>query len=145
MNSNFEKLHDLLLNCWNSFNIIFVTETWSTGKDFKNDSNFHLPNFDFTHQQRETVKKRGGILIYLKNDIKFKVVEDLSLSDGDNECVTIEIENKNLKNLLITCCYRPPSGAIIRLNSFLENIFKKANTENKLSFIVGDSNLNCLD
>ena len=30
MNSNFEKLHDLLLNCLNSFNIIRVTETWST-------------------------------------------------------------------------------------------------------------------
>ena len=27
MNSNFEKLHDLLLNCSNSFNIICVTET----------------------------------------------------------------------------------------------------------------------
>ena len=27
MNSNFEKFHGLLLNCWNSFNITCVTET----------------------------------------------------------------------------------------------------------------------
>ena len=134
-----------VLKCSNSFNIICVTETWSTDKDFKNNSNFHLPNFDFIHQQRETGKKGGGILIYLKNDIKFKIIEDLSVSDGDNECVTVEIENKNSKNLLITCCYRPPSGAIKGLNSYLENIFKKANTENKLCFVVGDFNLNCLD
>ena len=43
MNSNFEKLHALLLNCLNAFNIICVTEIWSTDKDFKNNSNFYLP------------------------------------------------------------------------------------------------------
>ena len=47
--------------------------------------------------------------------------------------------------MVITCCYRPPSGAIKGLNSFSENIFKKANTENKLCFVAGDFNLNCLD
>ena len=47
--------------------------------------------------------------------------------------------------MLITCCYRPPSGAIKGLNSFLRNIFKKANTENKLCVVVCDFNLNCLD
>ena len=54
--------------------------------------------------------------------------------------------------MLITCYYRPPIGAIkgpigaIKgLNSYLEIVFKKANTENKLCFVVGDFNLNCLD
>ena len=85
------------------------------------------------------------ILIYLKNDIKFNIVKDLSTSDGNNECVILEIENKNSKYLLILCCYRPPSGAIKWLNSFSENVFKKANTENKLCIVVGDFNVNCLD
>ena len=145
MNSNFEKLHDLFLNCSSSFNISCVTETWSTDKDFKNNSNFHLPNFDFIPSTKRNWQKGGGILIYLKNDIKFKIIEDLSVSDGDNECVTVEIENKNSKNLLITCYYRPPSGAVKGLNSYLENIFKKANTKNKLCFAVSDFNLNYLD
>ena len=79
------------------FNIIYVTETLYTDKDFKNDSNFHLPNFDFIYQERKTGKKWGGILIYIKNDIKFKIVKYLAVSDGDNECVTVEIENKNFK------------------------------------------------
>ena len=57
MNANFKKLHDLLLNCSNSFNIICVTETWCTNNDIKNNSNFHLPNFDFVHQERNTGKK----------------------------------------------------------------------------------------
>ena len=143
MNSNFEELYNLLLNCSNYFNIICVTETWSTDNDIKNNSNSHLPNFDFIHQERKIDKKGGDILIYVKNHIKFKIIKDLSVSDGDSECVTVEIENKNSKNLIITLCYRPPSGAIKGLNSFLENVFKKANTENKLCF--GDFSLNCLD
>ena len=36
-------------------------------------------------------------------------------------------------------------GAIKGLNTSLENVFKKANTENKLCFAVGDFNLNFLD
>ena len=59
LNSDIEKLHDCLLNCSNSFNIIGVTETWSTHKDFKNNSNLHLPNFYFIYQQiyeRFTIK-----------------------------------------------------------------------------------------
>ena len=55
MNSNFEKLHDLLLNCSNSFKIICVTETWSADNNF--NSNFHLPNFYFIHQKRKTGTK----------------------------------------------------------------------------------------
>ena len=94
MNSNFEKLHDLLLNCSNSF-----TETWSTDNDIKNNSNFHLPNFDFIHQERKTGRKGGVILIYVKNHRKFKIIKDLSVSDGHSECVFVEIKNKNSKNL----------------------------------------------
>ena len=67
---------------------------------------FHFPNFDFIRQERKTCKKGGGILIYLKNGIKFKIIKDLSISDGDNECATVEIENRNSKNLLIAYCYR---------------------------------------
>ena len=41
MNSNLEKLHDLLLNCSNSLNIVCVTDTSSADDDFKNNSNSH--------------------------------------------------------------------------------------------------------
>ena len=47
--------------------------------------------------------------------------------------------------MINTFCYTPPRGAIKGLNSFLENVFKKANTDNKLCFVAGGCNLNCLD
>ena len=83
----------------NSFNIICVTETWSTDNDIKNNSNFHFPNFDFTYQAWKTGEKGDVILIYVNNHIKFKIIKDLSVSDGDSESVTIEIENKDSKKI----------------------------------------------
>ena len=61
----------------------------------QNNSSFHLLNFDFIHQERKAGKKAGGIVIYLKNDIKFMTINNLSVSDGDNKHVTAEIENEN--------------------------------------------------
>ena len=66
------------------------------------------------YQERKTGKKGGGILIYVKNHIKFKIIKDISVSDGDSECFTVEIENKNSKNVIITLCYRLSSGSIKR-------------------------------
>ena len=143
MNSNFKKLNDFLLSCPNSFNIVCVTETWSTDNDIKNNSNFHLPNFDFIHQERKSGNLFCCILIYVMNHLKFNLIKDLSVSDG-NGFVTVKIENKNSKNVIITLCYRPPGGAIKGLNRCLENVFKKVNAKNKLCFVAGDFSLNCL-
>lgn len=77
------------------------------------------------------------------NDIKFKIIENLSVSDGNNECISLEIENKNSKSLLITCSYRPPNGANKEFINYLENVFKSTNAENKLYFVATDFNLNC--
>ena len=80
-----------------------------------------MPNFDFIHQERKTGKTRGGILIYVKNHIKFEVIEGLSVSDGDSEYVTVEMENKNSKKQIITCRYRPSSCAIKGLETLKTN------------------------
>ena len=49
-------------------------------------------------------------------------------------CKSYYRNKKQVHLLIITLCYRPPISAIKGLNSFLENVFKKANTENKLSW-----------
>ena len=56
-------------------------------------------------KKEKLARKRGGILIYVKNNIKFKIIKDLSVSDGHSEWVTVETENKISKKLIITCCY----------------------------------------
>ena len=66
MNSNFPKLHDHLLNCSNFFKLISVTETWSADKEVKNKISFYQTFILYIKTKK--LAKKGGILIYLKND-----------------------------------------------------------------------------
>ena len=64
--------------------------------------------------------------------IVYYVRNDLSASDSDKEILTIEIMNNQSKNILLSCCYRPPDGVSENLSIFFEkSIFKKVLKENK--------------
>ena len=75
----------------------------------------------------------------------YKIRKDLSISDKDKEISTIEIISKESKNMLISCCYRPPKGITENLTAYLASIFQGAQNEKKNIFIIGDFNLNCLN
>ena len=45
-------------------------------------------------------KKGGGICVFIKDTLLYKIVDDLSVSNGDNETLAIEIINKKSKNIL---------------------------------------------
>jgi len=54
--------------------------------------------------------------------------------------------NKKSKNLLISCCYRPPAGKTEYFCNFLQNnILEKNNLDKKRNYLIGDFNLNCFD
>ena len=145
LNANFENFRDLLEQSDSTFNIICLTETWSSDADFHSTSLYQLPHYKAIHFERKINKKGGGVLIYVKDDLKYKTRQDLCISDINCECLTIEIINKDSKNFLVSCCYKPPNGNTMNLSEHLINIFQHATSENKLFFILGDFNLNCLD
>ena len=105
----------------------------------KNSLNFHLPKFLYI--KKEKMAKRGCHFNIFKKWYKIRN----NKRPDDKEDITDEIGSKISKNLLITCRYRPPISAIKGLYSYLENVFKKANTKNKLYFVVDNFDLNCLD
>ena len=142
---NFESFRELLETTDDSFNIICLTETWSKDLEFKTNSLFHLQQYNSIHSERKSKKKGGGLLIYIKNDLIYKVRNDLSVSDDDRESLTIEIINKTSKNILVSCCYKPPNGNTRSFNKHLENIYNISSNEKKLLFILGDFNINCLN
>jgi exonuclease III len=142
---NFDKLNILLNETNFIFNIICVSETWCTDSELKNNSTLHLPTYKAVSLERSAKNRGGGVLMYIKENIPYKVRDDLTVSDGDKEIITIEIINKDSKNILLSVCYRPPKGASNNLATFLQNIIiNKAIVEKKKSFIVGDFNLDCL-
>ena len=43
------------------------------------------------------------------------------------------------------CCYRPPNGGSENLGTFLQNnIIEKSVSGKKISYMIGDLNMNCL-
>jgi hypothetical protein len=72
MQANFESFKLLLEESGYSFNIICLTETWSSDKAFIDNSNFQIPNYNAIHLERATNKKGGGVLIYIKNNFLYK-------------------------------------------------------------------------
>ena len=78
---------------------ICLSETWCTNDDFLSNSNYQIPNYTAIHYERKTGKRGGGVLIYIKNNLTYKLRSDLCFSSGDNEMLSIEIVNKKKKIL----------------------------------------------
>ena len=118
---NFDNLLDIWRDSNNSFNVLCITETWCTDSTLKNNTNLHLPNFDIISQERKTNKQGGGVLIYIHKSLTCNLRNDLCVSDKDKEILTIEISRENDKNILLSCCYSPPSNDNENLSAFLQN------------------------
>jgi hypothetical protein len=105
--SKHTTLKNFVLNLINNhvnLKIICLQEIWSIPfPDLVN-----IPGFTFIYKQR-TKFRGGGVGFYIKNDIKYKILPDLSpFIDKIFESITIEIVLKNKKCILCNY-YRSPS------------------------------------
>ena len=76
---NFDKLNLLLGNLQVPFSVIGVSETWL------NDATSELVNitgYNFVSNHRKS-KTGGGVGIYLKNDLEYKLREECNFSDSE--------------------------------------------------------------
>ena len=74
----------------------------------------------------------------------YKIRKDLSISEKDKEILTTEIIIKEIKNMLLSCCYKLPKGIMESLTAYLASIFQGVQNEKKKRFIIRDFNLNYL-
>ena len=129
---NFETFHDFLGETKSIFNVLCLTETWSSDEDIRSNSALQISGFNAIPYERKTKKRGEGVLIYLAKNLMYRLRDDLSISDGDKEILTIEIINKDNRNTILSCCYKPPSGDSENLSIFLKGIFEKSNSEKKI-------------
>ena len=73
--ANFENFHHLLEESNFSFNIICLSETWITDKAFRENSCYHIQNYD---AERKSKKKGGGVLIYVRSNLMYKIRNDVT-------------------------------------------------------------------
>ena len=112
---------------------------------------FSLSGYDFVYKNR-TSDIRGGVAIYIKKSLKFKINEELSIFENnifESLCIEVKV---NDKKMFISNVYRP-TGDVIgmskmdKLEYFLDKfdfLQDKLSSLNVDSFICCDTNIDIL-
>ena len=100
------------------------------------DGMIHLNDYDIVRKDR--CRNGGGVCIYLRSSINYKIRNDLIPSELEAVCV--EIIKPHSKPFLVTTVYRPPSADLEFFDHF-EKVIKVIDDENKEMYVLGD--LNC--
>ena len=103
------------------------------------DSEIAISNYTLTRRDRS--RHGGGVAIYIRNPIQFKIRNDLK--DDDLELLCIEINKPKMKPFLISTWYRPPNAPIELFEKF-NCILNKIESSHLESTITGDFNCNIL-
>ena len=137
---NFVKLHSLqAFISVHKFDIICLSETFPDSSYSNDDRNLIIDNYNMTRADHPGDVKRGGVCIYVKNDLPIQLLNISQLK----ECLTIEIEYDNMK-CIIVALYRSPSQSSDEFDSFLSNLERTIdnvfNIDPNLVIILGDFN-----
>ena len=103
------------------------------------DNMINLDGYDIVRKDRS--RNGGGVCIYLRSSINYKVRN--YLVPTELEAVCVEIIKPHSKPFLVTTVYRPPS-ALSEFFDHFEKLIKAVDNENKEMYILGDLNCNML-
>ena len=106
------------------------------------DSDVYIPGFEIVRKDRRVNgRKGGGVCIYLRTNLNYRIRDDLI--NDDLECLIVEISKPRSSAFLVGTWYRPPNSPLECFNEF-ENVIDKIDAENKELYILGDVNCNLL-
>ena len=100
------------------------------------DNQVGLNGYDIVRKDRS--RNGGGVCIFLRSSINYKIRSDLISTDLEAVCV--EITKPHSRPFIVTTVYRPPN-ATSDFFDHLEKLIKQIDDENKEMYLLGD--LNC--
>ena len=137
-----DNLSEFLSNLNTTFSIIGLSETWL---DESTENLYAIPGYTFLSSSRQH-KRGGGVGFFIKSNYHFKVRSDLQSSNAKlYESIFAEIIQPRSKNIIIGCIYKPPEASVSDFNTSISNTLSTISFENKLSYIMGDFNINLLN
>ena len=80
----------------------------------------YLAKVNIISEEPNTSNRGGGVLIYIHKNLTCNLRNDLCVSGKDKGILNIDISRENDKNILLSSCYRPPSGDRENLSAFLQ-------------------------
>jgi hypothetical protein len=138
---NFDSLLTFLDTLHFSFSFIGISETWF------NESTRALYDLDKYNQLAvyRTDKRGGGVSLFIKTSIKYTVRDDLNIFEDDAESIFIEVDKSIFdtdRNIVVGLIYRIPNKDAKSFNKNFGKVLNSIKTENKLSYLLGDYNIN---
>lgn len=123
--------------------VICLCETWLCAK--QHNDLYRLPGYKIYRNDRKARKRGGGLVTYIKGEIKCdsQSYEHLNISNQHLETLIVKINLPQTKPIIIINTYRPPSGkaaeAIDKLQEIIDNV-----PRNSEIYILGDLNIDLL-
>jgi hypothetical protein len=117
---NYRQLNILLDILDIQFHTISLTETWL--KEHNKDL-YEIEGYTHEPQLREG-KDGGGVSIYVKNNINYKIRSDLNVTSHDYQFLWLELDKSDTnteKNIIIGVIYRRPGSDIPTFNEKLSD------------------------
>lgn len=111
MGTGFEELSSIISDF--QFDIIGISETWlSNGIS---SDRYKLPGYDLIRSDRQGTCGGGGVAIFIRNTINFRVYS-LNEVDSGLEHLCVIIKSKGVR-LGVCVIYRPPGVIYTKLES----------------------------
>ena len=141
---NLDNLEHYLKILKFKFSVIGITETWLNAS---NADLFCMSGYDHYCLYR-TGKRGGGVSLFINENLIVKMRHDLDNMTEYIEAKFVEISKENSglqKDAIIGIIYRPPNQDVSVFNEKLNEILSSIKNEKKLTYLMGDFNINILD
>ena len=141
MPKNFDTMRHFLYELNHSFTILSITESWL--KQY-NRHTYNLKGYNHVSKIRED-RAGGGVSLFIKENIKFDLKEDIVVNLPGVDSIAIEIQKEILcstTDVVILSIYRPPN---INPKVFIEkltDLLQHLHSLKKDVFVLGDFNIN---
>ena len=113
--------------------------------DADNVSEYYLENYDIVNINR-TRKRGGGVMLYISKHFEYREINKLSFESNDLfEVVTVELEIKHGKNIVVSCMYRAPEGCLDQFNDKFSEFVNGLKIKTKSYVLCGDFNVNMIN
>ena len=99
VSKSFEKFKDFWSRHTNSFKVIVLRETWLKDENANKNSLYQIPNYTPIHLTRNGSYKGGSVDLFVHNSLNCKEKRNVNKSNDIIETLSVEIINKNKKNL----------------------------------------------
>jgi hypothetical protein len=143
MRQNHTALDSLLNSIDFPFSFIGLTETWLKPN---NAALYGISGYSHEYLTRDD-RPGGGLSLYVKDNLDYRVRHDLSYTSHDSEMLWIELDGGelNLKsNIAVGLIYRRPGSSIPDFNDLLADKLSILTRESKSILHTGDYNLDLL-